>query len=197
VKQIPTLNTRRLELRPFTPTDAPVVQRLAGERAIADTTCNIPHPYEDGLAEAWIASHRDSFDRGSLLALAVVDLQAKILIGAVSLMNISPKHGRGELGYWIGTPHWNKGYCTEAAKCILDYGFSTLKLRRIHGCFMKRNPASRRVMEKIGMREEGCLRQHDRKWEQPEDIVLFGILRNEWEEYRTCASRRTPEDGRL
>jgi len=163
-------------------TDAPEVQRLAGERAIADTTANIPHPYEDGIAEAWIASHQDAFDRGTLVSLAIVDSLAGTLLGAVSLMNISAKHGRGELGYWIGTPYWNKGYCTEAAACIMDYGFNTLKLNRIHGCFMKRNPGSRRVMEKLGMREEGCLRQHDTKWDQHEDIVLFGILRNEWEE---------------
>lgn len=44
---IPTLETERLVLRPFTLADAPEVQRLAGERAIADTTLNIPHPYED------------------------------------------------------------------------------------------------------------------------------------------------------
>lgn len=189
MKQIPTLKTRRLELRPFALTDAPDVQRLAGERAIADTTANIPHPYEDGIAEAWISSHQEAFDRGTLVSLAVVDSVAQSLIGAVSLMNLSAYHGRGEIGYWIGTPYWNNGYCTEAAACIMEYGFNTLKLNRIHGCFMKRNPGSRRVMEKLGMREEGCLRSHDLKWDQREDIVLFGILRNEWEANRSCPSR--------
>ena len=182
MKQMPTLRTHRLELRPFTLADAPEVQRLAGERAIADTTANIPHPYEDGIAEAWITSHQEAFERGTLVSLAIVDSKANTLIGAVSLMNISAKHSRGELGYWIGTPYWNKGFCTEAARCIVNYGFNTLKLNRIHGCFMTRNPGSRRVMEKLGMQEEGCLRKHDTKWDQHEDIMLFGILRNEWEE---------------
>ncbi len=173
--------TRRLVLRPFSLADAPEVQRLAGDRAIADTTANIPHPYSDGIAEAWIATHQDAFERGTLVSLAVTDSKTRTLIGAVSLMNISETKRRGELGYWIGTPYWNKGYCTEAARCILEYGFITLKLNRIHGCLFKRNPGSRRVMEKLGMQEEGCLRQHDTKWDRYEDIVLFGILRNEWE----------------
>ena len=53
----PTLKTQRLILRPFTLSDAKEVQKLAGERAIADTTLHVPHPYEDGVAEGLSLIH--------------------------------------------------------------------------------------------------------------------------------------------
>ena len=58
-------------LRPFRTADADEVQRLAGDRAVADTTLNIPHPYEDGMAEKWISNHRDWFERGEQAVFAV------------------------------------------------------------------------------------------------------------------------------
>ena len=65
--QRPTLETLRLILRPFDPADAKDVQRLAGDRATAETTTNISHPYEDGAAEEWIATHQARFDAGELV----------------------------------------------------------------------------------------------------------------------------------
>ncbi len=180
MQQRPTLHTERLLLRPFVLADAKDVQRLAGEKAIADTTANIPHPYLDGMAEKWIATHQERCEAGELVNFALVLQGAGVLIGAISLMDLSARHERGEFGYWIGQPYWNKGYCTEAAQAVLTYGFSLLGLNRIHGRFLKRNPASGRVMEKIGMIQEGCLRAHDKKWEQFEDSVLYGILKSEW-----------------
>lgn len=86
-----------------------------------------------------------------------------------------------ELGYWIGKPYWGRGYCTEAARAIVRYGFDDLHLHRIHSSHFASNPASGRVMQKIGMTREGCLRQHIRKWGQWEDVVLYGILRSQWQ----------------
>ena len=180
MNQPPTLQTRRLMLRPFHPSDAGDVQRLAGEKAIADTTRTIPHPYPDGTALQWITSLAEGFAAGELASFAITLPDSGALIGAISLMNAAPQLKMMEIGYWIGTGYWNRGYCSEAGAAILDYGFSTLKLNRIHGHCLKRNPASGRVMEKIGMVREGCLRQHMRKWEVLKDIVLYGILSSEW-----------------
>jgi ribosomal-protein-alanine N-acetyltransferase len=58
----PNIETERLLLRPFQIADAPDVQRLAGEKAIASTTLTMPHPYEDGMAEAWIGGHQQRFE---------------------------------------------------------------------------------------------------------------------------------------
>jgi ribosomal-protein-alanine N-acetyltransferase len=179
----PEIRTERLLLRPFALADAPIVQRLAGDREIAATTLNIPHPYEDGMAEEWIDSHPERFAKGEGVTFAVVRWPADTLIGAIGL-GISGQHQHAELGYWIGKPYWNDGYCTEAAGAVLRYGFAELGLNRIYAQHMGRNPASGRVMEKVGMQYEGCLRQHFKKWGVFEDVRRYGILRSEYRQIR-------------
>ena len=180
MNQVPHIQTDRLLLRAFAPADAAVVQRLAGAWAIADTTRSIPHPYPEGAAEAWIRSHQQGFTSGAVHCFAITIQASDELLGAVSLMNPVPEAALMEIGYWIGVDYWNGGYCTEAARAAVDYGFTVLGLNRIHGHCLKRNPASGRVMEKLGMTREGCLRQHIRKWDTLEDVVIYGILRSEW-----------------
>lgn len=181
MKAMPQLETGRLVLRPFTTADAAEVRRLAGDRAIADTTLNIPHPYEAGMAEAWIGTHQDTFDREQGVTLAITRKPDGVLVGAIGLMGLVKGH-QAELGYWIGKPYWSEGYCTEAARVLLRYAFTDLALVRVHATHLTRNPASGRVMQKIGMRHEGCRRHHVKKWDQLEDVELYGILRQDWDE---------------
>jgi RimJ/RimL family protein N-acetyltransferase len=101
------------------------------------------------------------------------------LLGSISL-HISQQDARAEVGWWIGVPYWNRGYCTEAARALLGYGFETLDLNRIQGRHLARNPASGRVMIKIGMRYEGTMRQAVCKWGVFEDVVLYAILKSEY-----------------
>jgi len=173
----PTLKTGRLILRPFEPRDAPVVQRLAGERAVADTTLNIPHPYLDGMAEAWIGGHEEALARGESLTLAITE-PAEGVIGAISLA-LKGADRRAELGYWIAVSCWGRGYATEAARAVVQYGFTTLGLNRIEAIHLTRNPASGRVMEKIGMQCEGVHRQWVRKNGVFEDVSRYAILRED------------------
>lgn len=175
----PTLETPGLWLRPFVTADAAEVQRLAGERAIADTTLNIPHPYEDGMAEDWIATHEPAFVAGELATFAIAGKAGDQLMGAIGL-TFYPQFARAELGYWVGKPFWGNGYCTEAALRILRYGFEERELNRVHASYLARNPASGKVLKKIGMREEGVARQHTRKWGVFEDLRSCGLLREEW-----------------
>jgi RimJ/RimL family protein N-acetyltransferase len=179
-KQQPRLETERLILRPFAISDAAVVQQLAGAREVAATTLNIPHPYEDGMAEQWIGTHREEFENGGLVNFAIVVRKSNALCGCIGL-SINRAHARAELGYWIGVPYWNNGYCTEAAEVVVGYAFETMKLHRIYSSHIGSNRASGRVMEKIGMQYEGCSREHTRKWNEYHDLMTYGILENEWE----------------
>jgi RimJ/RimL family protein N-acetyltransferase len=178
--EAPRLGTERLVLRPLQLEDAPEMQRLAGDREIASTTLTIPHPYEDGMAEAWIRSTWEQHQKGEAIALAIVERQQQAFLGIIGL-HLRPEHERAEMGYWIGQPYWGRGYVTEAARRMLRYGFEELGLNRIYASHFGHNPASGRVMQKIGMRYEGLSRQHVKKWGEFVDLETYAILRSDYE----------------
>ena len=180
----PTLTTERLMLRPFVDDDAFEVERLAGMREIADTTLNIPHPYPHGGAAAWIALHEPGWREGTSVTFAVVPRDTSKLAGAISLM-IKREHRRAELGYWIAIDRWNRGYATEASRRVIDFGFETLGLHRIQSRHFLRNPASGRVMQKLGMQREGVERDWAIKWDRYETLALYSILEPEWRAARS------------
>jgi [ribosomal protein S5]-alanine N-acetyltransferase len=175
VRSHPRLQTRRLVLREFAREDAPEVRRLAGAREIARMTLLIPYPYEEGVAEEWIASLRPTYEAGEHVTFAVVLQEGGGLVGSIGL-NLNAQDNNGELGYWIGVPYWGRGYCTEAAREIVRYGFEVLGLHRIHANHFGSNPASGRVMQKVGMVCEGTRREHHKKWGEYEDRVEYGLL---------------------
>lgn len=175
----PMLETERLILRPFTLTDAPRVQALAGAPEIASTTLTVPHPYEDGMTEAWIETHATAFEARSQAIFGIVLRETSELVGAMGL-RIHEEHANAELGYWIGVPYWNRGYASEAARSVIRFGFENLGLHRVYATHFVRNPASGRVMQKAGMQYEATLRQHVRKGDGFEDLAYYGILADEW-----------------
>ena len=174
----PSLYTPRLILRPFQSADAPDVQRLAGAAAVAEMTLNIPHPYGDGMAEAWIATHRAAWEAGTSVTFAITTADHG-LRGTVS-MQLTRAHRRGELGYWIGQPYWGAGLATEAVTATLRFAFDVLHLNRVQASHLPHNPASGRVLEKVGMQREGLHRERYLKGARFEDVVEFAVLRREW-----------------
>lgn len=182
------LQTPRLELRPFSKEDGQAVTELLQAKAIARNTRDIPFPYSIDDAEQWIVQQSEAIGRGEASVFAIVEkadtetgqsVGGGRLIGCIGLA-INHADQNAELGYWLGQPYWNRGYMTEAASAILEYGFVTLGLHRIHAHHMSRNPGSGRVLEKIGMQREGLLREHTRKWGVFEDVEFYGVLANQW-----------------
>lgn len=145
----PAINTQRLLLRAFDIKDARQVQMLAGNYNVANTTLNIPHPYENGVAEIWIKSHADGWRNKTHISYAIVDKQTNQLLGAISLIGIEAMQAK--LGYWIGEDYWGRGFCTEAARGIIDFSFSVLGIKKIVAEHLSNNPASGKVMRKCGM----------------------------------------------
>lgn len=181
MENYPEIKTERLMLRGFQPSDAPEIQKLAGAFEVAEMTLNIPHPYLDGMAEDWMQGHQKVFDAGEGVVFAMNDFHAGKLVGAVGL-TITKRFSRAELGYWVGKPFWGKGFATEASRAVLKYGFEELQLNKIYATHMTRNPASGLVMQKIGMEQEGILKQHALKWDQYLDLTAYGILSTTWQQ---------------
>ena len=177
--QLPTLTTERLILRPFRLADAPDVQRLAGAREIAENTLLVPHPYPDGVAADWISTHQARLDEEKEVSLAITLRETGELAGAMGLV-LKLAHDKGEIGYWIGMPYWGRGYATEAGRAIVRYGFDQWSLHRVEAFHFTRNPASGRVLQKLGMRHEGTLRGDTKKWGEYLDTEMYGVLRSEW-----------------
>jgi ribosomal-protein-alanine N-acetyltransferase len=161
-----TIRTERLILRPFALTDAPEVKALVGDQRIYETTLCVPDAYEGGIVESWIATHQRCFYEGLGVVFAICSPSGPLL-GAASLSR-DGLFNRAELGYWIGISYWNHGYCTEAAKAIVDYGFGVLTYHKISARHFVGNHASGRVLEKIGMTREGVLR---------DDVMIDGRYR--------------------
>ena len=158
-------------MRPLVLADAPRVQELAGAREVALNTLLIPHPYPDGAAEAWISDKA-----GPEMRFGIDDGE---LVGVIGL-RVSRDDDRAEIGYWIGVPYWGRGYATEAAAAVVRYGFEELGLNKIYAGYFARNPASGAVLRRIGMRYEGTLRQHHKKWDEYVDVEFYAILKSEW-----------------
>lgn len=172
----PTLETARLKLRPYAEADISELLPLIGTREVAATTLRIAHPYTEQDARAFLEMAKDP----GKIWLAITRRSDGRQIGGIGL-RVDQQHQHAELGYWLALPYWAQGYATEAAREMLRYGFEDLQLHRIFASHFKHNPASGHVLKKIGMRYEGCQREHLRKWEQFVDSELYGILRREWE----------------
>lgn len=173
---LPIIETERLILKAYTLEDSVAVQRLASDFDIYKSTLHIPHPYDLNTAIQWIETHEKS---NGLITLGAFLKETGELIGAFSLGH-DEKKKMGEVGYWVGKTYWNKGYASEGAKALMDYGFVQLKLNRVYGRYLEVNPASAKVMEKIGMKHEGILEEVVVKDGTYHNVGYLAMLRAEW-----------------
>ena len=172
----PTLISSRLCLRPFAQADANAVQRLAGDKRVALAATTIPHPYPDGAAESWIATHADAFAAKREVTFAMALRDGGEVVGAISLLDLSERHARCEVGYWTGADFWSRGYCTEAFGRIIPYAYEELEITKIVARCSAQNAASARVMEKVGLKREGVLIKHSLKHGQYDDVLVYGLV---------------------
>ena len=142
---MPKLATERLILRPLQRTDAPAFARFAGDWAVASMTSDIPYPFSETQALAWLKPVRGEVRFG-------IEREGHLIGGAGFYRRRS---GVAELGFWLGRPWWGQGYATEATQAIVRYGLEARRLPGFSSAHFIDNPASARVLLKLGFEPVG------------------------------------------
>jgi ribosomal-protein-alanine N-acetyltransferase len=175
----PKIATERLVLRRFTSKDTADLLALVSQPSIAGATPEIEATSSGVKKYIELQNSYEPFELGKCFDLAIERISDSRVLGLVTL--VRGDHYGAEIGYALGVEHRGQGYATEAAKGLLAYGFRELRLHRVKAATTSANVASRRVMERLGMREEGRLREakfSDGEWL---DDLYYGILADEWE----------------
>lgn len=179
--QMPVLETRRLLLRPLSLDDAhdmyayardPLVSRYVPwevHRGIEDTFAYLNTVAEDQLA-------------GRVSSWAVVSKAEDKMVGTAGYVWWQPEHSKAEIGYVLARRLWGQGLMSEAAKTIVDFGFTRMELNRIEARCFEENIGSARVMEHCGMTFEGRFRDFLKVKGDFCTFRFYSILRREWEE---------------
>ncbi|WP_460137062.1 GNAT family N-acetyltransferase [Pseudomonas sp. S1_E04] len=178
--ELPHLSTPRLLLRALEKHQAETLCRLANGPKIADNTASVPSPYTLQTALDFIDGLQEKFRTVGVLSLGMHRRDNGELMGVVSL-RINAAHRYGHLGGWVAASERNQGFAAEAASALMDHGFAELGLHRVGSQCFSRNKESARVMEKIGLRYEGCLRGAFLKNGVHEDMLVFATVREDWE----------------
>lgn len=176
----PEIQTQRLVLRPIGVSDCAPIQAAAGRREVADTMVSIPHPFSIQDAVRYVRHRLGQMRRGRGLALCILGRPERDLRGLVELRAIEREHALAELSFWLAPEAWGRGLMGEAVGAMLRLAFQELELNRVYAYHMVRNPASGRVLARLGFRSEGVLRQRVRKWGVFEDVILQALLREDW-----------------
>jgi RimJ/RimL family protein N-acetyltransferase len=171
--------TERLVLRRYTHDDIPDVLGFVSQPSLAGVTSERIQATEEGVRKyIELQNSYQPFEKDVVFELAVERQEDGQVIGFVGL--ICRDQGQGEIGWALGVEHRGRGYATEAARALMDYGFKTLGLHRIHADTSSDNLASWRLMERLGMRREALLREcacEEGKWV---DKYIYGMLVDEW-----------------
>jgi RimJ/RimL family protein N-acetyltransferase len=142
--------TKRLMLRPGWPEDAPALARAIGHEGVVATLARAPWPYALGDAETFLAVPRGPAHPNFLICEREGDTAE--VVGGIGIEHRAD--GAHELGYWLTPAVWGRGYATEAGRAVIEIA-RTLRLRRLHAGHFTDNPASGRVLAKLGFRPTG------------------------------------------
>ena len=145
--------TERLLLRPGWTQDAPALFEAIADEGIVRNLASAPWPYMPADAEAFLATDRDPATPASLILRRTAG--APQLVGTIGIGR--RPDGEPELGYFIARRFWGLGFATEAGRAMIDFARDSLRLPRLNAGYFLDNPASGRVLEKLGFAPTGAV----------------------------------------
>jgi RimJ/RimL family protein N-acetyltransferase len=147
------VKTDRLILRAPGPADLESLVDLLGDYEVAKMLSRVPHPYDRDLGRQYLersTARWENIDQADELGFHI-DHDGE-LIGGLGFKKLQETP---EIGYWLGRPYWGKGYMSEALKAAIGWLFENTGHARLACEAMTENPASLKVMEKMGFRQVG------------------------------------------
>lgn len=175
----PTMETERLRLRPFTDADAEDLFALQSDTEVL-RYWDSPAWDDRASIVRFMAGCRKMAEEGSGARVAIERRSDQAFIGWCTLNSWNPAFRSASLGYCLNQAAWGNGYATEAAHARLRWAFGAFDLNRIQSEVDTRNAASARVLEKLGFRLEGTLREDCIIDGVVSDSWVYGLLRSEW-----------------
>jgi [ribosomal protein S5]-alanine N-acetyltransferase len=147
-----TLESERLLLRPPRADDLGSIVALMGDWDVVKNLSRPPYPYLESHAREFLARQEERRAKGADFVFAVTVKTDGALVGSVG---VHLRETGFELGYWLGRPYWGQGFATEAGREVLDFAFRNLRAEIIEAGWFHDNPASGRVLEKLGFAPTG------------------------------------------
>lgn len=175
------LLTERLELRRFTMEDLEYMfTNWASDPEVARYITWPAHKDRDVTSDV-MKRWMEHYPNPNFYQWAIVVKELNQPIGSISVVNSSEGNEHCEIGYCIGRAFWNKGYTTEALKCVMNFLFHEVGYERIEAQYQKDNLGSGMVMKKAGMSYEGIKRHaYKNRDDQFVDLVLYGMIKDDW-----------------
>jgi RimJ/RimL family protein N-acetyltransferase len=175
------LRTERLELRPHDAGDLEAFHAIRSNPEVARYLYNEPLSLDEARAKLDLRiGARALAAENDWLPAAIVERASGVMVGDVGLNWRSVEHRTGEIGFTVDPAYQGRGYATEAARALLDWGFREFGLHRVIGRTEVRNTGSARVLERLGMRLEATLVENEWVKGEWQSELQYAILRREW-----------------